>query len=98
MVSAIRNFAWLLLPVLALSALPGSSQQPASPPNLPAQPKPDYSQEGLVFEQILTSVRMENDGTDRRELKVRVRAQSQAGVQQLGQLAFEYNTANQSLD
>ena len=60
--------------------------------------KTDYSQEPFVFEQISTRVRFEDDGTSARELRVRVRMHSEAGVQRLGQLVFGYNAANEALE
>jgi len=62
-----------------------------------AQSKPDYSEEPFVIEQYHTRARFENDGTGHRELLVRIRVQSQAGVQQLGQLLFGYNSTNERL-
>jgi tetratricopeptide (TPR) repeat protein len=58
----------------------------------------DYSQEALVFEQIRAIYRFENDGTGRRELYMRVRTQTEAGVQQYGQIVFGYNSANERAD
>ncbi len=59
--------------------------------------RPDYSQEPFVIEQYYTRARFEKDGTGRRELQVRIRVQSEAGVQQLGQLVFGYNSANERM-
>ena len=64
----------------------------------PQANKPDYSQEPFVVEQFYNRVRFENDGTGRRELAVRIRVQSEAGVQQLGQLVFGYSSANERLE
>src|SRR5881227_2382453 len=50
--------------------------------------EPDYSREAMVYEQYRTLVRFENDGTGRRDSIARVRVQSEAGVQMLGQLVF----------
>src|SRR5271168_2138522 len=61
-------------------------------------PPADYSQEPFVIEQYHTSARFENDGTSERDLAVRVRVQSDAGVQQLGELVFGYNSANEVMD
>lgn len=80
------------------AAAPPPATQPA-PSALPSTPgKPDYSQEPFVIEQYHTRVRFENDGTGRRELFVRIRVQSEAGVQQLGQLVLGYNSANERLE
>ncbi|MBI1749875.1 MAG: DUF3857 domain-containing protein [Acidobacteria bacterium] len=70
---------------------------------LPAQAKaeekkaPDYSQEAFVFEQWQTRVRFEADGTGRQESLARVKVQSDAGVQQLGEQNVGYNSANQKV-
>jgi len=66
----------------------------AQKPTAPA----DYSQEALVFEQVRSLVRFEDDGTGRRELYMRIRTQSEAGVQQYGQLVFGYNSASERAD
>lgn len=60
--------------------------------------RPDYSKEPFVFERYVTKVRFENDGTGEREYIARVRVQSDAGVQALGELKFGYNSANEQLD
>ena len=52
------------------SALPTTQNPPAA----------DYSQEPFVIEQYFTTVRFENDGTGERDLSVRIRVQSDAGV------------------
>jgi tetratricopeptide (TPR) repeat protein len=69
---------------------------PASPAAAPQ--KPDYSKEPFVFEQYVTKVRFENDGTGEREYIARVRVQSDAGVQALGELKFGYNSANEEIN
>lgn len=68
-----------------------------SPQAEPAAPGADYSGEPFVVEQYHTRIRFENDGTGQTELVVRIRVQSDAGVQQLGQLVFGYNAANERL-
>ncbi|MGA7090754.1 MAG: DUF3857 domain-containing protein [Candidatus Acidiferrales bacterium] len=84
------------------------SQQPASPatPTTPAKSAPasaapaapDYSQEPFVVDEFHTSMRFENDGTGEREQTVRIRVQSEAGVQQLGELVFSYNSENETIE
>jgi tetratricopeptide (TPR) repeat protein len=59
---------------------------------------PDYSQEAFVVEQYHSTYRFENDGTGRKETVARIRVQSEAGVQQWGQLQFGYNSANERLE
>ncbi len=69
-----------------------------TPPPAPKPPPADYSQEPFVIEQYFTAARFENDGTSQRDLAVRIRVQSDAGVQQLGELIFGYNSANEVMD
>src|SRR5271169_2984061 len=79
----------------------GSSQNPSPVTTKPAPQKSqpaDYSQEPFVIEQFYTTARFENDGTSTRDLAVRIRVQSDAGVQQLGELIFGYNSANEVMD
>lgn len=64
----------------------------------PAKQKPDYSQEAVVVEQLTTAYRFERDGTGLRETTLRVKVQSDAGVERFGQLVFEYSSANEKLD
>jgi len=102
------NFRWMAifclvtLPVRAgaqdkstLAAPPQSSSASAAAPK---QSTPDYSQEPFVIEQYVTSARYENDGTGERDVTARIRVQSDAGVQQLGQLVFGYSSANEQMD
>ena len=67
----------------------------AAPAN--ASSKPDYSKEPFVFEKYITKVRFENDGTGERDQIARIRVQSDAGVQALGELTFGYNSANEHM-
>src|ERR1700728_5479244 len=62
------------------------------------QPKHDYSQEAFVVEQYRTRYRFESDGTGRRETVARIRVQSEAGVQQWGQIQVGYNSANERVE
>src|SRR5260221_890178 len=61
------------------------------------QPSP-HPEEAAVIEQLRTVLRFENDGTGRRETYMRVKAQSEAGVQQLGEVVLGYNAATEHLD
>jgi Flp pilus assembly protein TadD len=58
----------------------------------------DHSQEPFVIEQYSTTVRYEDDGTGERDLAVRIHVLNDAGVQQLGELAFQYNSANEKIE
>src|SRR5215510_7946874 len=67
-------------------------------PTEAAKQKTDYSQEAVVVEQLNTAYRFESDGTGRRESTLRVKVQSDAGVERFGQLVFSYSSANEKLD
>src|SRR3981081_2901605 len=70
----------------------------ATPADKPSEKKADYSQEAFVIEQLRSSYRFESDGTGRRESIARIRVQSEAGVQQWGQLQVGYNSANERVE
>ena len=71
----------------------------ASPQTAPADSKPaDYSKEPFVIEKMVTKQSFENDGTSMLDMTVRVRIQSQAGLQRFGLLSFPYASANTDLD
>ncbi len=60
--------------------------------------KPDYTQESFVIEQMHSHYRFESDGTGRKETTARIRVQSEAGVQQWGQIQEGYNSANERVE
>jgi tetratricopeptide (TPR) repeat protein len=60
--------------------------------------KHDYAQEAFVIEQYHSRYRFENDGTGSRETVARVKVQSEAGVQQWGQIQVGYNSANERVE
>ncbi len=74
-----------------------ASAQESEAPKLP-EPAHDYSQEAFVIEKYRSIYHFENDGTGRKETIARVRVQSEAGVQQWGQLQFGYNSANERVE
>ena len=91
----------LLFSSLAAAQQSNSTQNasPAATKTVSQKSSPaDYSQEPFVIEQYHTTARFENDGTSERDLAVRIRVQSDAGVQQLGELVFGYNSANEVMD
>ena len=57
-----------------------------------------YTEESFVIEQMHSHYRFEADGTGRKETKARIRVQSEAGVQQWGQLQEGYNSANERVE
>ncbi|HEX5965992.1 MAG TPA: DUF3857 domain-containing protein, partial [Pyrinomonadaceae bacterium] len=77
-------------------------QDPPPPVGLPKaqgdKQKPDYSQEAVLIEQLSTGYRYERDGTGQRELTMRIKIQSDAGVERFGQLIFPYTSANEKLE
>ena len=76
----------------------GNNQKTDSQASSETASPSDYSKEAFVIEQIRDRFRFENDGTEREENTIRVRVQSEAGVQRWGQLRFGYNSANEKLE
>src|SRR5687767_121611 len=72
--------------------------KPADPSADAAKQKTDYSQEAVVIEQLTTAYRFEPDGTGQREATLRVKVQSDAGVEHFGQLVFPYTSGNEKLE
>src|SRR6202451_3519819 len=105
-----RSLLLSLLVACTLAACisaPAHTSDPVAPPTAPAPPataskpadsKHDYSQEAFVVEQLRSSYRFENDGTGRKETVARIRVQSEAGVQQWGQIQLGYNSANERIE
>jgi tetratricopeptide (TPR) repeat protein len=56
-----------------------------------------YSKEPYVFEGHSLTVRFENDGTEERELSVRVRVQNDEGAQRFRGLVFSYISPNEKV-
>src|ERR1700752_3730265 len=73
-----------------------SAGTPAPAPK--TEDKHDYTQESFVIEQMHSRYRFEADGTGRKETTARIRVQSEAGVQQWGQLLEGYNSANERVE
>ena len=73
-----------------------SAGTPAPAPK--TENKRDYAQESFVIEQMHSRYRFEADGTGRKETVARIRVQSEAGVQQWGQLLEGYNSANERVE
>ncbi len=64
----------------------------------PEESKRNYSQEAFVIEQYRSLYRFESDGTGTKRTSARIRVQSEAGVQQWGQIQIGYNSANERVD
>lgn len=95
--------AWTSILLIVVACATSLAQQ--TTPTSAAKPSPpspgstfDYSQEAYVVQKVKTSYTFENDGTGKRELYVRIKVQSEAGVQQLGQVIFGYSSANERVE
>jgi tetratricopeptide (TPR) repeat protein len=110
---SIRCLAPLVFCCLLLSATAQQSPSAASSPSPQSNPDKNpieaprpqssdnghnYAQESFVVEQMRSTYRFEADGTGRKEVVARIRVQSEAGVQQWGQLQFGYNSANERVE
>ncbi len=79
---------------------PAVSQQAqkGAPASASKNSSADYSHEPFVVQQFYTQVRFQNDGTGERSQSARIVVQDDSGVQQLKELVFAYNAANESVD
>ncbi|HZR59056.1 MAG TPA: DUF3857 domain-containing protein [Terriglobales bacterium] len=81
-----------------------AQNEPPKPSPIPkplekaAEAAPDYSQQAFVVEKLRTSYRFESDGTGERELYARIKVQSEAGVEQWGQIVIGYSSANERVE
>ncbi|HET6177668.1 MAG TPA: DUF3857 domain-containing protein [Candidatus Sulfotelmatobacter sp.] len=89
---------FLVLFLSCLIAASASARQSSPTSSATADKAHDYSPESFVVEKINTRYRFESDGTGRKEVTARIRVQSEAGVQQWGQLQFGYNSANERVE
>lgn len=88
-----RRFA--VLPLLLNSLFVAVAQTTAQAPL--TEPKPDTSQEAVIIDQISDRIRYEADGTGQHVVSTVIRVQSEAAVQELGQLIFGYNSGFETL-
>ena len=88
-----RTIRLLSLWPLILAALISAQTSTPSP-----KPSPDYSQEGFVTERVIESFRFENDGTGLEQTDVRVKINSDSGVQAFGQLKVGYSALSDKLE
>ena len=79
-------------------AAPHSSAKPTPRAERAAKPAADSSKEPFVIESYVTKARFEKDGASGQDLAVRVRVQNDSGAQQLRELVFPYNAANQQIE
>src|SRR5271155_1545716 len=96
--AAAAFFSFCLIVLIASNAL--AQAAPPAPPSQKAanSSASSNSQEAAIYERILNRVRFENDGTEVSETEATVRIQSQAGVEQFGQLVFGYSSATEKLE
>ena len=97
----LAGFLFCFAPLAALptaAAQEGKPAQSAPPASATAPAKADYAKEPFVVESLVSRARFENDGTGQFENTARIRVQSEAGVQALGQLVFPYNSASERLE
>jgi tetratricopeptide (TPR) repeat protein/transglutaminase-like putative cysteine protease len=87
----LTGFLTCLLAATAFAQVP-----PSNPPSSSKKARNDA--EAAVFERILNRARFENDGTEVSETEAVVRIQSQAGVEEFGQLVFGYSSATEKLE
>jgi tetratricopeptide (TPR) repeat protein len=75
-----------------------AAEAAAKPDSPKDNSKHDYSPEAFVVEQYRSTYRFESDGTGRKETIARIKVQSEAGVQQWGQIQVGYNSANERVE
>ncbi len=89
-----RMCSFVFLGVVSLWGFSVHAQTPSGA----APPMGDYSKEAFVGDLISVKANFENDGTSTRELTLRARIQSDAGVQRYGLLTFSYQGATQTIE
>ncbi len=100
----VRRLFSLLFLLTFCSVAIYAQNEPPKPSTIPkplekaAEAAPDYSQQAFVVEKLRTSYRFESDGTGKRELYARIKVQSEAGVEQWGQIVVGYSSANERVD
>ena len=85
----IRRLVLLWMLALALLCVPAFAQTSAKK-DAASQ---DFSKEGAIIEQWMTSVVFQSDGTSTTDFRARVRIQTDAGVRQYGILPFRYQAS-----
>jgi transglutaminase-like putative cysteine protease/tetratricopeptide (TPR) repeat protein len=95
-VSRVRSGLALLCLIVCGMTVDARAQASASSSN--SKPTTNNADEAAVFERILNRVHFENDGTEVSETEAVARIQSQAGVEEFGQLVFGYSSATEKLE
>src|ERR1700682_5548573 len=81
--------------IIWMTSADAVAQAPAPSSNKTASAN---SEEAAVFERILNRVHFENDGREVSETEAVIRMQSQAGVEEFGQLVFGYSSATEKFE
>src|SRR4051812_46463254 len=90
---------FLVLSLLVLSVFASAQTKPTTATEAAEKAaNREYRDEGFVVEQLRNSYRFETDGTGKHELYAKIRVQSEAGVQQWGQVVVGYNSANEKVE
>ena len=89
---------FFFLTTLVLSVLSFSQTKPATTQAAAKAASALYGDEAFVVERLRNRYRFESDGTGKHELYARVRVQSEAGVQQWGQVVVGYNSASETIE
>lgn len=94
-----RRLIAVLLFVVAVPVhlLAQSAATPSAIAKSESETNLDFSQEPAVFDYIHESMRYENDGSGTRELRSRIRVQTNAGLGTAGQLVFQYNALDEEI-
>ena len=87
----------LLCLALALTSFTASAQSNTGT-SVEAQKAQVSAQEPYIYERVESNLRYERDGTGVREVRARIRVQTAAGLQNAGQLVFDYNAENERVD
>lgn len=85
----------ILLSFVLSAVICGGAQSKA--PEKPALPS-DYSKEAYVVEHLATTIAVEDDGGDVREVAAEIKVLADAGVKELAVLSFIYTSANEVVD
>ncbi len=100
MSDCVSRAAWFLLLSCSLVCIvkPEAPAQESAPSSAKSGTNSAHAEEAAIFERILNRVRFENDGTEVSETEAVVHIQSQAGVEEFGQLVFGYSSATEKLE
>lgn len=82
--------------LFAVTAKAQDKPPQTAPPR--ASAKPDTSKGAIIYEQVRGKLHYDADGSGTNDTYARIRVQSYAGVGKVGQLVFNYDSANSSLE